>query len=64
MTLHFGMVGNKEESTECTITRETRNWIYFTAGTYKVRYRYNKETHEVQVLPYNRTYKNLHVTFD
>lgn len=64
MTLHYGMVGNKEESSECIVTKETRNYIYFAAGHYKSKYRYNKETQVIEALPYKRVYENLYLTFD
>ena len=58
MTLHF--VNGK--TAEAKITKEGRKYTYFTAGSFNIKYRLNKETGEVEVSPYWRKEPKMHVT--
>ena len=58
MILHF--VGG--ETAEAKITKEGRKYIYFTAGSFDVKYRLNKATKQVEVAPYWRAEPKMYVT--
>lgn len=59
MTLHF--IGGK--TAECKITKEGKKYIYFTAGSYGIKYRVDKESGAVQISPYWNTEKRMNVEF-
>ena len=60
MKLHFD---NGKEA-EAKITKDGRKYIYFTAGSFGIKYRVAKETGEVEVSPYWRREPKLFVTMD
>ena len=60
MTLHF--IGGR--TAEVKVTKDGRKYTYFTAGSYGIQYRVNKETGEIEVSPYWRKEPKLFVTTD
>lgn len=58
MTLHY--VGGA--TAECKVTKDGRKYTYFTAGSYSVKYRLNKETNVVEVAPYWRKEPKMYVS--
>lgn len=58
MTLHFV----NGTTAEAKITKEGRKYTYFTAGSFNIKYRLNKETGEIEVAPYWRKEPKMYVT--
>lgn len=52
-------IGNKKA--DCTIIKETKKYIYFRCNSNTMKYRYNKETKEVQDGTYYNVLKGLKV---
>lgn len=50
-----------EDPKNCTILKETKRYITFRCKTNLMKYRYNKETGEVQDGTYHNTIKGLKV---
>lgn len=44
--------GEEKRTSEIIVTKEGKNWVYFTAVSNSCKYRMNKETREIQVAPY------------
>lgn len=58
MTLHFV----NGTTAEAKITKEGRKYTYFTAGSFNIKYRLNKESNEIEVAPYWRKEPKMYVT--
>lgn len=58
IVLHF--IGGA--TAEAKITKEGRKYTYFTAGSFNIKYRLNKETNQVEVAPYWRKEPKMYVT--
>jgi len=58
MTLHYV----NGETAECEITKEGRKYTYFTASSFRVKYRVNNSTGEIEVAPYWRKEPKMYVT--
>lgn len=49
---------------ECEILKETKKYITFRCKGNLMKYRYNKETKEVQDGTYNRKIDRMHIVFE
>lgn len=57
------LIFQNDRKADCTIIKETKKYIVFRCKSNTMKYRYNKETQEVQDGTYHKVIKGLRVKY-